>query len=698
MIKRVILVCLTLLFILCPLLSFGTNNVIIEKNFDSGIPDSFDKEAYVGETAKFSWSENGGRNNSGCLVIECDTENDARFKYTVNAEKKTYYKISAYIKTENVSSRVEKGANLSIDLLYDVYGNFFGTRDWTYVEFYGLTGASQTSFTVLLRLGGYGSTNTGKAYFDDFKVEKIDKLPAGEEATALYTESQVVKKPALYTDSMRVASLLIVFTSFVFIVIYKYLRNKTNALESGMTLAQKVFMLVFVGMLLRMVLTVTAPQCSIDVNLFQYWAKNAAQFGYKLYVPQNNIDYPPGYMHILLRVGKISEEFKAYGTSLGIFLIKMPAIICDGIIAFIIYKTAGKKLSPDWVLFIVACWVFNPVVILDSAAWGQVDSVLSLALVLCIYYLTKDKYGVAGVWFAVGVMIKPQALFIAPIIFYALLKHSFEKESVKEKLLPFVYTVTSFLVTFVLIALPFWVHKSKTWIIDLYTGTAEGYKYITVNALNFHFLMGNNWVADTTNKYKGITLFAWGMFAIVIASLIAMVLHLKNKRLSSVPYLMSSVLIYLVVNFGPRMHERYFFPIIALLLFAIIKMNNKWLLYIYGLTSAVNFMIVMEIMTDLNVGSSIDRSYNWPELNTFRGTLAFINVACSVLLLIFAVLYSYGFFKGKKHQIWDTDDEEEMIAAEESMIMSLVNRLKPLLNRNVQKDVEEWSVDNDKKN
>lgn len=325
MIKRIVLIYLLLLLIISPVFSYADNNVIIEENFDSGIPNAFEKEAYNNDdTVVFSWSENEGRNNSGCLVIECKSENDARFKYKVNAEKDTYYKISGYIKTKNVSSKSEKGANLSIELLYDVYGNIFGSRDWTYVEFYGLTGSSQTSFTVYLRLGGYSGVNTGKAYFDDFKVEKLDKLPLGEEATTLYTEAQEVTKPALYTDSMRVASLITLFVSIVFVIYYRYLKNGITPLENGLSLGQKVFMLVSVGILLRMILTVTAPQCSIDVNLFKYWAREAARLKYMLYVPKNIIDYPPGYMHILMLVGRISEYFDAYSTSLGIFLIKLP--------------------------------------------------------------------------------------------------------------------------------------------------------------------------------------------------------------------------------------------------------------------------------------------------------------------------------------------------------------------------------------
>ena len=165
------------------------------------------------------------------------------------------------------------------------------------------------------------------------------------------------------------------------------------------------------------------------------------------------------------------------------------------------------------------------------------------------------------------------------------------------------------------------------------------------------------------------------MLAIVAASVITWVVYQINKKEKSVPYLMSAVLIYLVVNFGPRMHERYFFPLIALMLIALIYINNKWLLYLFAVTSGVNFLIVMEIMTDLTVGGSGGkyRHFNWPHVTTFRGTLAFINVTCSVLLLVFAVMHTMKLFKGDSHLLWK-DKTEEMIVP--SVVDLLMNKIR----------------------
>ena len=695
--KRCLAILLILLIVAVPIFSSAASKVLVSADFNTSKNSGFDKDAYLKDKARFYWSENEGRDGSGCLVIECTTENDARYAYTVKSKKSTYYKISGYIKTEGVGygDNDAKGANLSVKDLFEVHGNILGTQDWTYVEFYGLTGSSQTSFTVFLRLGGYGGTNTGKAYFDDFKVEELDSLPVGADASLLYKDTPTQQAfPPEYTDPMRVAVLILFFSAFVFILYYRSV--KRNIIPEGLTARQQVIILLLIGLILRLFLSVTAPQCSIDVNLFSYWAKSAAEHGFDIYNRVPGIDYPPGYMTILMIVGKVTSLFNAYGTLLGRMLIKTPAILCDIAIGYIIYKLAIKKLNTKWTIFLVCAWLFNPVVLIDSAAWGQVDSVLTLAIIACIYYITQEKYGVAGVHLAIGVMLKPQALFISPILFYALVKNFTLKDNIRKKIMPFWHTLSSFIVTYVIIALPYWVNMNIKWVYELFLKTAGHYSYITVNALNYHFLKGNNWVKDDKMALFGLSLFTWGMVAIVVASVITWILYQKSKKLYSVPYLLSSVLIYTVVNFGPRMHERYFFPIIALMLIALIYINNKWLLYLFAVTSGVNFLIVMEIMTDLTVGGLGNqyRHFNWPNLTLFRGTLAFVNVACSILLLIFTILNTIGVFKGKEHKLWDGDTDDQ-IRPSESTFKKYLSRVKVLgLNR----DVEEWSVDDEKKN
>ncbi len=79
------------------------------------------------------------------------------------------------------------GANLSVESAFSLSNAVVGTSadgEWTYMELYGLTGPEQTSLTVMVRLGFYGSTVTGTAMFDDISLEKTDTVPEGATRSA----------------------------------------------------------------------------------------------------------------------------------------------------------------------------------------------------------------------------------------------------------------------------------------------------------------------------------------------------------------------------------------------------------------------------------------------------------------------------------------------------------------------------------
>lgn len=96
---------------------------------------------------------------------------DAHFTQTVSVQANTIYKLSCYIKTENVSGGA--GANIALEDRTCYSTPVLGTTDWTMVELVGKTGSGQSKLKIGCRLGNFSSTSMGIAYFDDFKIEKL---------------------------------------------------------------------------------------------------------------------------------------------------------------------------------------------------------------------------------------------------------------------------------------------------------------------------------------------------------------------------------------------------------------------------------------------------------------------------------------------------------------------------------------------
>ncbi|MBN2535790.1 MAG: hypothetical protein JXB88_23120 [Spirochaetales bacterium] len=121
----------------------------------------------------------GGKNY---VSLENTAENDARLIQTVKIEENANYRVSGWIKTENVSDE-GIGANLSLNEHWFISREIKGTSDkWEYVEFYLSVTADLKTVTVCLRLGGYGGTSTGKACFDEVSMVKVKDVPGGDRA------------------------------------------------------------------------------------------------------------------------------------------------------------------------------------------------------------------------------------------------------------------------------------------------------------------------------------------------------------------------------------------------------------------------------------------------------------------------------------------------------------------------------------
>lgn len=156
----------------------------------------------------YSWQDKGIFNidnknkysGDKSISITNNEPSDSRYKQVIAVKANSYYKLSCYIKTSGVGIN-NKGANLSIENLLSTSKDITGTTDWKYVEVYGQTDKNQNTFTLTIGLGGYGSLNTGTAWFDDVNVEKVDTVPASETVIKLYKENQTSNGASTYNSN-----------------------------------------------------------------------------------------------------------------------------------------------------------------------------------------------------------------------------------------------------------------------------------------------------------------------------------------------------------------------------------------------------------------------------------------------------------------------------------------------------------------
>jgi hypothetical protein len=110
------------------------------------------------------------------LVVTNLQPNDARWLQTLSLGPGWYY-IGAEARTEGVPPNAF-GASVSLDEDNINSPDLRGTAGWQRISLFLKVGAHGADIDVALRLGGFSSLNTGRAFFRHARVVKLDALPA----------------------------------------------------------------------------------------------------------------------------------------------------------------------------------------------------------------------------------------------------------------------------------------------------------------------------------------------------------------------------------------------------------------------------------------------------------------------------------------------------------------------------------------
>ena len=149
--------------------------------------------------------------------------------------------------------------------------------------------------------------------------------------------------------------------------------------------------------LLRVALAATTRGYAADITTFSAWAAHAADGLTAFYSPGYFADYPPGYIYLLWLIGKLRLVLGIdFDTPVFLVLLKLPAILADIATAGLLFRLGCRSWSAKTSLALAALYAFNPAVILDSAVWGQVDSVLTLPILLGVMLLETNSGGGRG--------------------------------------------------------------------------------------------------------------------------------------------------------------------------------------------------------------------------------------------------------------------------------------------------------------
>lgn len=147
-----------------------------------GLPKSWDVNSWQASKEKTVVNADGVIYRSGhrSLQIVHFLPNDTAVSQAVNVDPETIYRISGWIKTDklkNIQGGI--GAALSIGGTWTRSSDLKGDNPWTYQELWIKTSKNQDQLIVSCRLGYWYNVAAGTAWFDDIRLERLDKAPEG---------------------------------------------------------------------------------------------------------------------------------------------------------------------------------------------------------------------------------------------------------------------------------------------------------------------------------------------------------------------------------------------------------------------------------------------------------------------------------------------------------------------------------------
>jgi len=181
-----------------------------------------------------------------------------------------------------------------------------------------------------------------------------------------------------------------------------------------------------------------------DLETFWFSAQRfmdaSFHFYYYVHTPAGMWVYPPLSLWIVTGSYLASFASTAYDPAF-LFLVKVPMIVADVAVAYVLYRLLGDKRG----LLAATFWLANPMSIFITSIFGQLDPLVPALLAISILGLTRNKVFPSAIVYGASIMTKQYAIFAAPPLIACLLRNRGRGDAFRFTL---GIVVTAFLISF----------------------------------------------------------------------------------------------------------------------------------------------------------------------------------------------------------------------------------------------------------
>lgn len=341
-----------------------------------------------------------------------------------------------------------------------------------------------------------------------------------------------------------------------------------------------IFIILFIGILLSLVARIASfGFISDDMSGFLIgWFGQIEQLG-KIHALNTQVgNYSVAYQTLISIMTYIPVD--------PVIQYKVLSVIFDyslaAAVGLIVYELKDK--SKFWGVLASLIVMFSPLVLINSAVWGQCDSIYSSFALWSLYFFIKKKYPVAFIMYGLSCAFKLQAIFLLPFFLFAYLRK-------KDFSLLYFFIIPTVME---IVCIPAMIMGRG------FKAAFSVYFYQTESCDKMYFNYPSVWslFSDLKDVYRSIDFIgalkiAAVILAFVVLMLIMAYLIVKDVKIDNInTFLLSFVFVFTCVLFLPGMHERYGFlyEIIGIVLIFIIP-KTLWPLIVITALSCITYGI-----------------------------------------------------------------------------------------------------------
>jgi len=289
-----------------------------------------------------------------------------------------------------------------------------------------------------------------------------------------------------------------------------------------------------------------------------------------------NIKYDSTWLVDYPSVDQITTQYIPIKISLSFFLILTTILV-------FLYLKVTHKLTISKVISQSLFIGMNIAIIEITLVLGYIDIYFVPPLFLSLYFMSRDYDYLAGTWFALTFLIKLIPIILLPVYLFHYLSINLRNHQIKiqwNKLSTFIFGVVT-------ISLPIIYVYNPTEITKIIVMSAYHGRYLSLNALNFPWILNNLFSPDNLAS-PAINLLLKIIFFIVSGTTLLRYITGKHTMYRWLQVAIITTYSYFVFSTGA--HENHLFTAFVLSLALYLYTNNQFSRRLYSILTGLLFL------------------------------------------------------------------------------------------------------------